>query len=208
MDMNVVSVVVPQFIMIIGIILFAIGVSYVLKSLGYMKCMEKAGESKWKAWVPLYSTYTMYKISGLSGLCIIVDIIKYVISVATIVIVIGVFAEIINDAEKFDKQYSYNTRYSTSSRYQDTDSLTVYPTQSTKQQNEKMENVADALIVFSGISRLVSLAGLVVSILFAIKITKAFNLSTGYGFAVFFFPTITMLIIGFGDSVYVGDKVN
>ena len=41
-------------------------ISYVLNALGYMKCMEKAGEQTWKAWIPVYNEYVMYKVVGLN----------------------------------------------------------------------------------------------------------------------------------------------
>ena len=37
-------------------------VSYILNSVAYMKCMQKAGEKGWKGWIPFYSDYIMYKI--------------------------------------------------------------------------------------------------------------------------------------------------
>ena len=59
---------------------------YVLNALGYMKCMQKAGEATWKAWVPFYNDFTMYKIVGLKSFLVIFKVISAIITVIYLIV--------------------------------------------------------------------------------------------------------------------------
>lgn len=169
--------------------------TYVLTSLGYMKCMEKAGEEKWKAWVPFYNDIIMYKIVGLSPWFATVGIIKSALSVIVAIVTlasIGTMADEIDEALQKDKNrinngyyYSYDTEIeNVAGRY-----------------NLKKMGPAYTLDL---IESMFSIAALVINIFFAIYITKAYGLSGGYIAGMIIVPLIFILIIGFGKSEYKG----
>lgn len=174
---------------------FLIVLFYVLTALGYMKCMEKAGVEKWKAWVPFYNDIVMYKIVGMSPWFATVGIIKTALGLVSAIIAImtlGSLSEDLNDA------YEMNLKYSDSGYYYSYDDTEI------ERINIKYNNKRGANLVIKAFDTTLSIGALVINIFFAIYITKAYGLSGGYIAGMILVPTIFILIIGYGKSEYQG----
>lgn len=172
--------------------------TYVLTSLGYMKCMEKAGEEKWKAWVPFYNDIVMYKVVGLSPWFATVGIIKAALSVIVAIITVvslGTMADEIDDTIRNEKNRINNGYY-----YNYDIEETEIEKVSEKYGLKKMKPA----YVLDTIESIFSIAAFVIGIFFAIYITKAYGLSGGYIAGMIIVPLIFILIIGFGKSEYKG----
>ena len=173
--------------------------SYIVVSLGYMKCMQKAGEQKWKAWVPFYNDFIMYKIVGLNSWLVTIKVAFYIITVVYLCIYVNSMNDITNDYKQYIDDYKYENVYSidsTTSSYE----LSRFDT-------EKIEAYMDDnvnLQVVNYIKNLLAIAFFIIGIFFAIKIAKAYGLGGGYIAGMILVPGIFILIIGFGKSQYNG----
>ena len=168
---------------------------YILTALGYMKCMEKAGVEKWKAWVPFYNDIVMYKIVGLSPWLATINIIKSGLAIITAVIgvlTLGSLKEDLNDV------YEKELKYSNSGYYY------KYDDSSVERIARKYNKTTGANLVIDGFETIFSIGAFVIGIFFAIYITKAYGLSGGYIAGMILVPHIFILIIGYGKSEYLG----
>lgn len=155
--------------------LFVCIIVYVLTSLGKMKCLQKAGEKGWKGFIPVYSTFVMYKVVGLKPFLAFIEIASIIMTIIILVVTL-----------------SYTSKMTKFSIY----SLTNY----TKQTLE----FTNTMNFLNGISNIVSLASLAISIFYAIYISKSFGLGGGTIAGMILVPPIFIMIIGFGDSKYLG----
>ena len=174
--------------LLVPFMVFIIAITYILVALGRMKCMQKAGEKGWKAFVPVYSSYIMYKIVGMSGFSIIPEVISLIIiSIFSIMSV-----SYISKAREID-----NNTYSTYGTY----------SMSKKQEKEKNDLVEEFTMkstILSLISNLVGIASFVITILFAVNISKVFGKGGGYIAGMILVPQVFIMILGFGDATYQG----
>ena len=193
--------------MMITVAGFAVLIQYVMTSLGYMGCMKKAGVETWKAWIPVYNEYTMYKIVNLKSFLIIFKIIYIVIE---IVYLSFTFAYIQDISEKSDNIVnSYRSSNYVPTRNEGNRIITSVstPTYSYDDKEELLNSVGSmsiGLLVFSLLSSAFGIAIFVVSILFAINISKAYGLGGGTIAGMILIPQIMILIVGFGSSKYQG----
>lgn len=169
---------------------------YILTSLGYMKCMEKAGVEKWKAWIPFYNDIVMFKIVGLSPWLATIGIIKTclgIISVVITVLTFGSMKEDLSDALENEINYSGSGYYY---NYDESDVVRI--------RDKYTKNKLTTDFIFSAFETVFSIGALVVSIFFAIYIAKAYGLSGGYIAGMILVPFIFLPIIGYGKSEYKG----
>ena len=190
---------------------------YVLNALGYMKCMQKAGEATWKAWVPFYNDFTMYKIVGLKSFLVIFKVISAIITVIYLIVYFGIVDQMLNDADDIINNAS-SSYYSTNNSTLNKKSNSAYynnsykrPTTSAKY-DEELDEIMDSylgktagIMILSVVDSLLGIGIFVINIFFAIKISKAYGLGGGYIAGMILLPTIFILIIGFGKSQYKGD---
>ena len=190
---------------------------YVLNALGYMKCMQKAGEATWKAWVPFYNDFTMYKIVGLKSFLVIFKVISAIITVIYLIVYFGIVGQMLNDADDIINNAS-SSYYSTNNSTLNKKSNSAYynnsykrPTTSAKY-DEELDEIMDSylgktagIMILSVVDSLLGIGIFVINIFFAIKISKAYGLGGGYIAGMILLPTIFILIIGFGKSQYKGD---
>ena len=165
-------------------------ITYIFVALGRMKCMQKAGEKGWKAFVPVYSSYIMYKIVGMSGFSIIPEVISLIIvSIISIMSVsyISKAIEICDD----NNTYSTDGTYSMSKKQE-------------KEMNDLIEEFTMKATILSLISNLVGIASFVITILFAVNISKVFGKGGGYIAGMILVPQVFIMILGFGDATYQG----
>lgn len=187
---------------------------YVLNSLGTMKCMQKAGEKGWKAWVPFYNSIVMYKIVGLTPWLVTVSVVRSAIAIITLVVTFATLPEMYEDIEKvanatYSSSYSNSSYYNSSYRYSNSTNKHSY-------RNDELDKDLNKIKVKyktkTGIAAIVELIDVllgigvfVIGIFYAIYIRKAYGLSGGYIAGMILVPTIFIMIIGFGKSQYVGD---
>ena len=84
---------------------------YVLVALGYMKCMQKAGEASWKAWVPFYNDFTMYKIVGLKSFLVIFKIIYAIVAVIYLAVYLVMVGQMVGDADDLINNANSSSSY-------------------------------------------------------------------------------------------------
>ena len=208
-------------LMITSVIIFT-GGEYVLFSLGYMKCMQKAGEAGWKAWVPFYSDYIMYKIVGLNGGLVAVKIVSTITAWITIVcsmLFMGDTFDLLDDLYEEVNESSYtntiNSIYEKKNR-DNNSTRNIYSNTNTSSKELKTKYKSSlngitgnsiALSVISMFNSLFSIGTFVIGIFFAIKIAKSYGLGGGYIAGMILVPWIFILIIGFGKSEYKGNYV-
>jgi len=185
---------------------------YVMTSLGYMGCMKKAGEATWKAWVPLYNDYTMYKIVNLKGFLIVFKVIQVIIAVIYLGFTLSFFNDALNKVDDEVNNSIYRNSYSTS------DTVSINKNKySTNKNTSKSDYEFDekelreifgtetvGMMIFSMLNSLFSIVVFVISIFFAINISKAYGLGGGTIAGMILIPHIFILIIGFGSSEYKG----
>ncbi|MBR2704035.1 MAG: hypothetical protein IKE91_01030 [Clostridia bacterium] len=196
-------------VMMFAIVFFAFFVNYLLNALGYMGCMKKAGEATWKAWVPIYNEYTMFKIVNLKSFLIIFKIIYIVIA---IVYLSFTFAYVQDISEKADNivnnSISSNSIKTTTTTTKNGKKVTTSVDKATVEDGEELleslGSMSIGLIIFSMLNSLFGIAVFVISILFAINISKAYGLGGGTIAGMILIPNIFILIIGFGSSKYQG----
>lgn len=190
-----------------GIVFFACLLGYILKSIGNMKCMQKAGEKGWKGWVPFYSDYIMYKLVGLNGWLTLVNVLQTFLSSIYCIFLIITFVFVCNDLEVYYTQNrTKNITYNSSK-------TSTYSKNLSKEEIEEYIDIDQPkYTIISMLSKIVnifeklaSIAIFIIHIFFAIKISKAYNLSGGYVAGMILLPSIFLLIIGFGQSKYVGE---
>lgn len=195
-------------------------ISYVLNALGYMKCMEKAGEQTWKAWIPVYNEYVMYKVVGLNRGLISIKILYILVSTLYLVMTFSFTGKIFNDVDK-SVNYSISTysngsnrninttRYSNSTRNSNSVRYNNYTKQSSNEYDEDIDlsdyiQKGTGLMVVGIFETVFAIGLLVVEIFFAIYIAKSYGLGGGTIAGMILVPTIFILIIGFGSSEYKG----
>lgn len=165
-------------------ILAVIVINYILVALGRMKCMQKAGEKGWKAFIPVYSSYIMYKIVGMSGFFIIPKVINLIIVLIISVMSVSYILKVIEICNDNDT-YSMNI-----DQEEELDDL--------------LEEFTISTTMLSLISNLVGIANFVITILFAVNISKVFGKGGGYIAGMILVPLIFIMILGFGDAKYQG----
>ena len=176
---------------------------YILYSVGKMKCMQKAGEKGWKAWIPYYSDYLMYKIVGLNGFLVLIRIFQSILTIISVII--AIFTLIFFKDDLITYYNDYNSSYNSGS--------TTYSESKTRNEvngilnQSKYNGIRILSSIVEGFGRIASIAAFIVNIFFAIKISKAYGLSGGYIAGMILIPGIFLLIIGFGKSKYVGEYV-
>ena len=177
-------------------------VSYILNSVAYMKCMQKAGEKGWKGWIPFYSDYIMYKIVSLNGLLVLVKILNAILSfIYLVTILFGIFM-VQGDIQKYVDNKSYSSN-SSSISYKNSKSIVTTSGKSTTiksnstnssnaiqdardyMNNDLINQPQYALIrlfntIINILRRITVIGAFIINIFFAIKITKAYNLKGGY----------------------------
>ena len=219
---------------VMGVVLVIAGIcgiiGYVLKSLGKMKCMQKAGEAGWKAWIPVYNDFVMYKLTGVKCGLIAIEILYVITGIIYVCMTLSFTFGLMNDLDKSVEKsysslsnYSYSTGNTTSSKVS-----TKNTTRNTAKTNSTKNNTANGVRVKSaidtssdldlseymskGIGMIVveifytifAIGLLVVNIFFAIYIAKSYGLGGGYIAGMILVPTIFIMIIGFGKSQYKG----
>lgn len=188
-------------------------VIYLLTSLGYMKCMQKANEKGWKAWIPFYRDVVMYKIVGLTPWLVSVSIVKSIISIISVVYVVSTIPAMITEIQDtvlkdVESSYQQSSSYGTNTTYSyktTTGSYSYNPNQTEINKIvKKYQKQTEPAVAIDLIDTLLGIAVFVIGIFFAIYISKAYGLSGGYIAGMIIVPTIFILIIGFGKSKYVG----
>ena len=211
------GIVVAVYIMMFSMVGVVYLAQYVMKSLGYMKCLQKAGKPTWKAWVPFYNDFTMYKIVGLKSFLVIFKVISAIITVIYLIVYFGIVGQMLNDADDIINNAS-SSYYSTNNSTLNKKSNSAYynnsykrPTTSAKY-DEELDEIMDSylgktagIMILSVVDSLLGIGIFVINIFFAIKISKAYGLGGGYIAGMILLPTIFILIIGFGKSQYKGD---
>lgn len=161
---------------IIGLIM------WIVVAIGRSKCLKKAGDKGWKAFIPFYGTYLMYKISGMEGFWIIVNVISEFIGIIGFGIGVAMLIEM-NDVIA-----------SISSSYK-----------ATKEINQIIENYAVISKIIEVFDLFVGIGLLALNIVWAIKFCKSFGKSGGYIAGMILVPFVFYFIIGLGDAKYIGD---
>ena len=190
-----------------GIVFFSCLLGYILKSIGNMKCMQKAGEKGWKGWIPFYCDYIMYKLVGLNGWLTLVNVLKTFLSSIYCIFVIITCIFVFNDLEVY-----YNQNRTKNITYNSSKTSTYSKNISKEEIVEHIDTNQPKYTIISLLSKIVNIfeklaaiAIFVIHIFFAIKISKAYNLSGGYVAGMILLPSIFLLIIGFGQSKYAGE---
>lgn len=189
--------------------------AYAIQALGYMKCMQKAGEASWKAWIPFYNDFVMYKIVGLKGALVIFKILTMILVVIYMAVYfsfLGMFvSDVDNTSDNSTKSayiaYNYNTSKSSSNKNRTVSTVSTYrnttPIDSIDESEIAVRTIG--LLSIAIIEFIFSIGYFVVNIFFAIKIAKAYGLGGGYIAGMILIPNIFLLIIGFGKSKYQGN---
>ena len=196
-------------VMMFAVAFFAFFINYLLNALGYMGCMKKAGEATWKAWVPIYNEYTMYKIVNLKSFLIIFKIIYIVISIVYLSFTFAYVRDLADRADNIvNNVVSSNGITTTTTTTKNGKSVKTSINKSSVDEGEEflnsIESMSIGLIIFSMLNSLFGIAIFVISILFAINISKAYGLGGGTIAGMILIPNIFILIIGFGSSKYQG----
>lgn len=198
--------------MVIAMICICVALSlvvvYVMNGLGYMKCMQKAGEAKWKAWIPLYNDFVMYKIVGLNGALITVKIVEVIMSVIYLAMYMSVLGQLSADLDEYAEKTTSSSSYVYESR-------NVYGTKYLYNSDDLDDEItidkyvqnSQGLLIMQLVTSALGIGAFVVGIFFAIYISKAYGLGGGYIAGMILVPTIFILIIGFGKSEYKGNYV-
>ena len=193
--------------MMITVAGFALLIQYVMTSLGYMGCMKKAGVETWKAWIPVYNEYTMYKIVNLKSFLIIFKIIYIVIEIVYLSFTFAYIQDISEKSDNIVNSYRNSNYVTTRNEGNRIITSVSTPTYSYDDGEELLNSVGSmsiGLLVFSLLSSAFGIAIFVVSILFAINISKAYGLGGGTIAGMILIPQIMILIVGFGSSKYQG----
>ena len=207
------GIVVAVYIMMFSMVGVVYLAQYVMKSLGYMKCLQKAGKPTWKAWVPFYNDYEMFKTVKLKGFLVVFEIISFVVLIIYMFMYVGIFAKLADDADSYTKSTanyvttnSYRTNTYSTNRYNSTkygDAIeNVNVSSDVFDESEYMASLA-GIMVIAVLAFLSGIAVFVVKIFFAINISKAYGLGGGYIAGMILLSTIFILIIGFGKSKYI-----
>lgn len=171
---------VTKFMLIISLVISLI--MWIVIAIGRSKCIKKAGDKAWKAFIPFYGTYVLYKISGMKGYWIIVNVISELIGFIGIGISLSMLAEMNNIIETINS--------------------------SSKALKEVNKIAADYAIISGIVDILDFLASaglLALNIVWAIKFCKSFGKGGGYIAGMILVPFVFYLIIGLGDAEYVGN---
>ncbi len=197
-------------VMMFAVAFFAFFINYLLNALGYMGCMKKAGEATWKAWVPIYNEYTMYKIVNLKSFLIVFKIIYIVISIVYLSFTFAYVRDLADRADNIvNNVVSSNGISTTTTTTKNGKSVKTSINKSSVDEGEEflnsIESMSIGLIIFSMLNSLFGIAIFVISILFAINISKAYGLGGGTIAGMILIPNIFILIIGFGSSKYQGN---
>lgn len=134
----------------VSIIIGLIG--YMITALGVGAMFGKAGEAKWKAWVPVYNTYVYTKISWSAKMF-------------WVMFIIGCVSGIVQQIGQ-----------------------------------------SSTSLICAILSVILSIVLVVMVAILCSKTSKAFGHRGGYAVGLFFLPVIFQLIIGFGQSEYVGTQ--
>lgn len=171
---------VTKLIMIISLAISLI--MWIVIAIGRSKCIKKAGDKAWKAFIPFYGTYVLYKISGMKGYWIIVNIISEVIGFIGIFVSSSMLAEMNNIIDTINLS---------------------------SKSLEEINKVAANYTIISGIvdilDFLASAGLLALNIVWAIKFCKSFGKGGGYIAGMILVPFVFYFIIGLGDAEYVGN---
>ncbi len=196
-------------VMMFAVAFFAFFINYLLNAFGYMGCMKKAGEATWKAWIPIYNEYTMYKIVNLKSFLIIFKIMYIVISIVYLSFTFAYMQDIADKADNIvNNVVSSNGITTTTTTTKNGKSVKTTINKSSIDESEDMLNTVESMsigfIIFSMLNSLFGIAIFVISILFAINISKAYGLGGGTIAGMILIPNIFILIIGYGSSKYQG----
>ena len=215
---------------IVVIVIFSLGIAYVLTSLGIMGCIKKAGEDSFKAWIPIYNEYLLYRISGMKGALIAINIVAYI----TVAVLMGIYVGAINKAVNYTEDGIRNITSSSTSSKSSTSKTnkssknTIYSTNNTYRNRRTVDTVIEnieedesnydevdvidviskymvAFLILYCIIMVTSVALFVIRILLAINLAKVFDLGGGYIAGLILIPGIFLLIVAFGKCKYVGE---
>lgn len=181
-------------------------IQYIMTALGYMGCMKKAGEATWKAWIPLYNDYTMYKIVNLKGFLIVFKIIYVIITTIYLSLTFSYIGEGLDKVNEYVDNSLYTNNTTSEVRVKNKYSVNKTVTKSDEEIEEDIREMFGAktlgITIFSMLNSLFGIALFVITILFAINISKAYGLGGGTIAGMILIPHIFILIIGFGSSKY------
>lgn len=175
-------------------ILFAYGFVLIIIALtiiGLWKCFTKAGEKGWKALIPFYNSVILYRISGIKGYWVIVNIISTLVGISKSLIEALTEKELLSRMSELSYFETIGfSRMTTSQIYQ----------------KLGMESFFQIILIISIISLIVTLGELALTIVCDVKFCKAFNRGGGYIAGMILVPTIFLLIIGFDNIEYIGNR--
>lgn len=210
---------------IIIMMIFSIGIAYVVNSLGIMGCIKKAGEDSFKAWIPIYNEYLLYRISGMKGALITINIVAYISVALFMGLYVGAMSKAFDYMENgITNSSSYNTSsskrtknnatYSTNDIYGNRYDYNVFsppiaevPRDYDAEIDSAFDMISDYItpfIILYFMVMVTSVALFVMRILLAINLAKVFGLGGGYIAGLILIPGIFLLIVAFGKCKYVG----
>ena len=186
----------------------ALFINYLMTALGYMGCMKKAGVESWKAWIPVYNEYVMYKVVNLKGFLIIFKILYLIVATVYLCFTFSFIAEITEKADELVNNSSYTREASVSQNnvYRNKVKSTEVNVDIDDEEFLEMFGAKSVgIMLFGMLNTIFGIGVFVISILFAINISKSYGLGGGTIAGMILIPTIFILIIGFGNSTYQGN---
>ena len=185
----------------------AVFVNYLMTALGYMGCMKKAGVESWKAWIPVYNEYVMYKVVNLKGFLIVFKILYLMIATVYLCFTFSFVSEITEKADELVNNTSYTREAGVSQNNVYKSKVKSTEVNIDIDDDEFLEMFGAksvGLMLFGMLNTIFGIGVFVISILFAINISKSYGLGGGTIAGMILIPTIFILIIGFGNSTYQG----